>query len=466
MKKRQTYIFLLECLLILSVVAAAGCRNRAQHADDLELIEDSTLTIITLYSSSTYFLYKGEPMGYEYEMAKNFADSKGLKLEVRIAENASRLVEMLENGDGDLIAYQLPITNQLKKEVIFCGRESVSPQVLIQRSNRGDTLLRDVTELLGKEVYVKHNTKQYDRLVHLDQELGGGIIIKDIEKDTVSTEDLIEMVSNGLIPYTVSDRSVAQLNKTYFQNINYSLSISFPQRSSWAVRKDEEHLAEAINKWSDENKENEKYKSIHKRYFELSKHIELENFSGQELLGGGKISPFDSLFMHYGKKENIDWRLLAALSFQESGFNPNIVAWSGAEGLMGILPQTADKLKFPAEERRTAEGSIRTGASYLNMLRKAFSTVPDPLQRLKFIVGSYNAGIGHVQDAQALAKKYGKDPKVWDDNVEEYIRLKSLPEYYNDSVTKNGYLRGNETYNYVRNIFDRWDRYKKAGKKD
>lgn len=462
MKKRQNHISILKYLFLLLSVVLCSCGNRSLKEDELELLNDSTLTIITLYSSSTYFIYKGEPMGYEYEIAKSFAEAENLKLEVKIAENASRLVEMLENKEGDLIAYQLPITNQLKEEVLFCGKESVSPLVLVQRSNRGDTLLKDVTELLGKEIYVKHNTKQYTRLEHLDQELGGGIIIKDIEKDTVSSEDLIEMVSTGKIRYTVSEQSVAQLNKTYFQNINYNLAISFPQRSSWAVRKNEPHLAEAIDRWSEENRENEKYKGIHKRYFELSKHPEMENFYGYDMMGKGRISPFDSLFQYYGKKENIDWRLLAALSYEESGFNPNIVAWSGAEGLMGILPQTADKLNFPNEERRTPEGSIRAGASYLNTLRRAFTTVEDTEQRLKLIVASYNAGIGHIQDAQALAKKYGKDPKKWDGNVEEYVKLKSLPEYYNDSVSKNGYLRGNETYNYVRKIFDRWERYKKA----
>ena len=447
--------------IFLLTAAIAGCRPAVQPQERFASLGD-TLTIITLYSSSSYFIYRGEQMGYEYEMAKSFADLHGLQLEVKIAENTVRLVEMLQNGEGDLIAYQLPVVNQMKLEVLFCGKEQTSPLALVQRFNRGDTLLRNVTDLLGKEVYVKSNTRQYDRLVNLDKELGGGILIRDIEKDTISSEDLIEMVSIGTIPYTVADRAIAQLNRTYFQNINYDLIVSFPQRSSWAVRKDDHRLAAAIDEWAYENQGDESYKSIHKRYFERSKHIWLDNFWGQDLLGGGKISPFDTLFRLYGKEERFDWRLLAAISFEESAFNPSAVAWTGAEGLMGIMPKTAKHLNLPPDERRNPESSICAGASYLNTLRRSFASVEDDVQRLKFTVGAYNAGIGHIFDARALTAKYGKNPQRWDNNVEEYVRLKSLPEYYNDSVVNHGYLRGSETYNYVCNIFDRWERYKEA----
>ena len=451
----------LKYLLFFAVVFATACKPRPTVSDTV-LLPGDTLTIITLYSSTTYFIYKGEPMGYEYELVKNFADSRELILEVKIADNASRLVEMLRNEEGDLIAYQLPMTTQMKQEVLFCGKEQVSPLVLIQRANRGDTLLQDIVELLGKEVYVKNNTRQYERLVNLDRELGGGIGIKDIEKDTVSTEDLIEMVSNGIIPYTVADRSMAQLNKTYFQNINYDLDISFPQRSSWAVRKDDEHLARAIDQWALAHQEDENYKSIHKRYFERSKHLELEDFHGNDLLGNGQISPFDSLFRHYGAEVGIDWRLLAAVAFQESMFTPTAVAWTGAEGLMGIMPKTSEDLGLEPHERRTAEGSIRAGTIYLNRMRRLFPTVEDEGQRIKFTLAAYNAGIGHILDARALTEEYGKNKNRWDNNVEEYVRLKSLPEYYNDPVVKHGYLRGGETDNYVRSIIDRWERYKEA----
>ena len=464
MKRGKSTGIGLKYLLFIVATLTISCKPNASPPDQLLASGSDTLTIITLYSSTTYFIYKGEPMGYEYEIAKSFADSSGMVLKVRIADNAARLTEMLQAGEGDLIAYQLPMTTQMKQEVLFCGKEQVSPLVLVQRANRGDTLLRNITGLLGKEVYVKHNTRQYERMVNLDHELGGGIQIKDIEKDTVSTDDLIEMVSNGIIPYTVADRTIAQLNRTYYQNINYELNVSFPQRSSWAVRKEDKHLAKAIDEWAQKYQENESYKSIHKRYFERGKHPELESFYGNELSGKGKISPFDSLFRHYGAEVNIDWRLLASVAFQESGFSPTAVAWTGAEGLMGIMPKTAEYLGLEPEERRTAEGSIRTGAIYLNRMRRIFSTIESEEQQMKFALGAYNAGIGHILDARALTEAYGKDKNRWDYNVEEYVRLKSLPEYYNDSIVKHGYLRGSETYNYVRNIFDRWDRYREAAK--
>ena len=121
---------------------------------------------------------------------------------------------------------------------------------MIQRANKGDKLLTDVTQLIDKNVYVKPNTKYSERLKNLDEELGGGIHIQKVENDSIATEDLIEMVSLGEIPYTISDDNTARLNKTYYWNINVDLKVSFPQRSSWGVRKSSPDLAKAIDEWA------------------------------------------------------------------------------------------------------------------------------------------------------------------------------------------------------------------------
>ena len=442
----------------------SGCHEKEQteesvvHGDLPELKAKGEITAVTLYSSISYFQYKMGSMGYEYDLISDFARSEGLKLNIKVAENATRLIEMLEAGEADVVAYPIQVNNSLKEHYLYCGREEMTSQVLVQRANKGDTILKDVTELIGKTVYVKSGTKYHERLKNLDKELGGGIMIKDIERDTVTTEDLIAMVSQGEIPYTISDDNIARLNKTYYWNINTSLKISFKQRSSWLVRKSSPQLARAINAWTSDKSGSHAYRALVKRYFELSKQPPTTDMPQ---IKNGHISPYDDLFKKHSKIIGWDWRLIASISYQESHFNPMAVSWAGAEGLMGIMPNTAKRLGVTPHELKDPDVGIRAGVDCLRKFRQGFSKITNPEEKLKFVLASYNAGIGHIYDAQRLAKKYGKDPNVWDNNVSEYIRLKSDPEYYNDSVCKHGYLRGSETYDYVKEILQRFEYYKK-----
>nr|WP_129733664.1 transglycosylase SLT domain-containing protein [Parabacteroides goldsteinii] len=454
-------VSLLYIALLLS--SCSGNKQQEQKEDDLvsmdlpQLKAAGEITAVTLYSSTSYFQYKMEPMGYEYDLIKDFARSEGLKLNIKVAENATRLIEMLEAGEADVVAYPILVNNKLKENYLYCGREEQTSQVLVQRANKGDTILTDVTQLIGKDIYVKPATKYFQRLKNLDEELGGGIHIKDIEKDTITTEDLISMVSQGEIPYTISDDNIARLNKTYFWNINVSLKVSFMQRSSWLVRKTSPKLAEAINAWASDKSGSHVYKAAVKRYFELSKQpltVDLPPVKN------GHISPYDDLFKKHSKNIGWDWQLLASISYQESHFNPSVVSWAGAEGLMGIMPNTARALGVTPHELKDPDIGIRTGVDCLRKFRQGFSEITDPQEKIKFTLASYNAGIGHIYDAQRLAEKYGKNPLIWEDNVAEYIRLKSDPEYYNDPVCKHGYLRGSETFNYVREVMQRFDYYK------
>jgi len=430
---------------------------QATYLDLPQIEESGQLTALTLSSSISYFIYKGEEMGYEYELIKNFAESRGLTLNVKVAENENRLLEMLDAGEGDVIAYNISLTNENKELFTYCGREIVNKQFLIQRATPKDSVLQDVTDLIRREVWVLDNTKYYRRLVNLDNELGGGIIIRKIEKDTITVEDLIEMVARGEISYTLSDEDIARLNRTYYSNINISLEVSHPQRSSWVVNKESRQLAEALDEWFENNQNSPRYKAIMKRYFEMSK------MPGEEpapVLGNGKISYFDDIFKAYAPKIEWDWRLLASMAYQESRFRLNDTSWAGATGLMGLMPSTAEAFGITPEERELPEPSVRAAVSYIRSLQRSFANVEDKNEQIKFILASYNAGIAHIYDAQALARKYDKNPYIWEDNVVECLKWKRLPEFYNDSVCKYGYFRGTETLNYVRHVIDRWEYYK------
>lgn len=173
----------------------------------------------------------------------------------------------------------------------------------------------------------------------------------------------------------------------------------------------------------------------------------------------GHISPYDELFRKHAKNIGWDWQLLASIGYQESRFNPNVVSWAGAEGLMGIMPNTAKALGVTPHELKDPDTGIRTGVDCLRRFRQGFSKIEDPVEKMKFTLAAYNAGIGHIYDAQRLAEKYGKNPNLWSD-VSEFIRLKNDPVYYNDPVCKHGYLRGSETFNYVLEVMDRYTYYK------
>ncbi|WP_080904126.1 transglycosylase SLT domain-containing protein [Parabacteroides sp. Marseille-P3160] len=445
--------------LLFPLLLFLGCTPQKQQEQvDLPQIKSKgEITAVTLYSSTSYFQYKAEPMGYEYDLIRDFAESQGLKLNIKVAENSIRLVEMLQNGEADVVAYPIQIENKLKEKALYCGLERQSTQVIVQRADRGDTILTDVTQLIGKEIYVKGHTKQYDRLLNLNVELGGGLLIKDIEKDTVTTEDLIEMVSKGEIPYTVSDDDIARLNKTYYWNINVDLQISFFQRSSWIVRKSSPELAKAINAWASDQTHRKRSDTASKRYFEMSKRA-LE-YSTPEIRNG-KISAYDSSFRKHAHSLGWKWQLLASIAYQESHFNPQATSWAGAQGIMGIMPRTARALGASPGDLNEADASIRLGVECLRRFRNGFKNVTHPEEKIKFTLASYNAGIGHIYDAQQLARKYGRNPYLWED-VSEYVRLKNDPVYYNDPVCKHGYLRGSETVSYVKEVMARFRYYRK-----
>ena len=452
---KQIYLLIVACICMLS------CRQQVNHDSavqvDLSEIKDSgVLVALTLNSSISYFNYRGEPMGFQYELAKQFAESQGLKLQMKTARTTHELVHMLLKGEGDLIAYPLPVTKEFKDSVSFCGEDIITHQVLVQRNGGKNKPITNVTELIGKEVYAKPG-KYLNRLINLDKELGGGILIHQVDNDSISTEDLITQVATGEIDYAICDNDLARLNKTYYPQLNINVAISFDQRSSWAVRQTSPQLKEVVNQWHDTNVTSPAYRASTKRYFENSKRIPHCSILSVK---DGKISHFDHLFKKYAEEIGWDWRLLASLAFTESNFDTTAVSWAGAKGLMQLMPRTARAMGVPEGKEQNPEESVKAAAKYLKLTSRSFSKIEDPNERIKFVLAAYNGGMGHVFDAMALAEKYGKNKYVWDNNVADFILLKSNEEYFNDPVCRNGYFRGIETFNFVKEILARAEVYK------
>jgi len=466
-KKANRWLIALFCCLI-GIGVVVGHRqyiNRQRVFGDLpEVTARGELRALTLYSSVSYFIYRDKEMGYEYELCSQLAKSMGLKLKMIAVPNVSALMDSLDAGVGDIVAYNVPLTNSIKSKYIHCGREFLTHQVLIQRLDNPE-LIKDVTGLIGRKIVVQRGTPYYTRLRNLNEELGGGLVIQTVTDDSLTTEDLIEQVATGQIPYTVADNVQAQFNKTFYKNLNVGTSLGFPQHAYWLVRKKSPELAAAVTHWFGKNVTSQAYKAINKRYFELSKGYPSPFLTTENTVGpGGRLSPFDLLFKQYAQRHQLDWRLLASIGYQESKYDSHVVSWAGAVGLMQIMPGTARAYGINPALLLDPEQNVIAACRLLSYLERYYASTTSMDDRIKMMLAAFNCGEMHVDDARALARKYGKSPHNWE-NVLHFLLLKRLPKYYDDPVCKQGYLRATETANFVTDVWTRYQYYISKGVK-
>lgn len=470
----------ISAYFFISLMLLTACGKRNSKATDNKQLEPQVaradldsiqsrgvLRALVDYSSTSYFLYRGEPMGYEYELLKRYAAHINTDLEVIPVKNMNEVISKLNEGEGDIIAANLTVTKQREEKIDFTEHHTMTRQVLIQRKppdwrkmkayHIDTALIRSPYDLIGKEIFVRKNSAFYMRLQHLSEEIGGEIIIREVPGE-ISTEQLIEMVANGKIDYTIADQNVATINKSYFSNIDINTAISFPKKIAWAVRETSPKLKVETDKWLKKFKKTTTFAVIYNKYFKNThayrNRINSDYYSSKT----GKISGYDDLIKSYSEELGWDWRLLASLIYKESRFDHKARSWAGAQGLMQLMPATAER--FGIDSMASPEQNISAGVHYLIWLDKVLAEhVPDKQERVKFVLGSYNVGYGHVKDAMRLAEKYGDNPKKWDDNVAIYLKNKSNPEYYTDEVVKHGYCRGIEPYFYVKDIFALYEHY-------
>lgn len=421
-----------------------------------------TLRVGTLYSPTSYFIYREVEMGYDYDLVKRLGQDKGMVIDLVLANNLAQAVEMLDSGKIDLLAYEVPVTAEYLEHVVPCGVENVTHQVLVQPRSTEDKRIKDVTELVGRVVYVENGSKYFHRMKNLNDELGGGIDIRPVEKDTLITEDLIAMVSDGEIPLTVVDSDIAGLNKSYYPNIDVSLQVGFPQRSAWAVAPSQKWLADTINEWSRQEAPSRQRATLLKRYFERSKDSGSPGMAFVVDFSKGRMSPYDNLFRRYARKLGWDWRLLSAVGYVESHYDSTQVSWAGARGMMQLMPATARAFGLTADRITNNEANVEVAVKVFQSLDKSLAPyVKNPAERLKFMIAAYNSGLAHILDAIAIAKKIGHPSDVWDGSVADALMLKSNPEYYNDPVCRYGYFRGRQTYEYVQKVMTCYEKAKK-----
>jgi membrane-bound lytic murein transglycosylase F len=430
-----------------------------------KILQYGALKVVTEYNSISYFLYRGQPMGFQYEMLQDLANHMDLALEVSVSNDLEKNFSDLVEGNVDMIAMNLTVTSERKSRVEFTVPLLQTRQVLVQRKplqwekmnavQLESQLIRNQLDLSGKVVYVQAGSVYETRLHSLSDEIGGGIQIREVNMDS---EQLIQRVALGEIDYTICDENVGLVNTTYFPQLDVGTAISFPQYVAWALNPHSDSLKKVIDQWIIEYRKTSKYAILYNKYFynrNTNRNIHSEFYT----LGSGRISKFDDIIKKESARIGWDWRLLASIIFQESRFNPEAVSWAGAFGLMQLMPITAASYGVTIDS--SPEEQIKAGASFIKWLDDRFKeTIDDENERIKFVLASYNIGLGHIQDARRLAERYNADPNIWYGSVEEWLLKKSDPVYYTDSVVRHGFARGIETYNFVKDILDRYEHYK------
>jgi membrane-bound lytic murein transglycosylase F len=455
-------------ILILSGIAAGTIlggwwwfkRDTIPLKRDLDVIRNSgKLRVLLSYDPINYFIYRGAPMGYSYELAESFSREIGIPLEVVVVRDINQQFSMLSKGNGDIVAHFLTVTGERSGIIDFSTPLDSAQQVLVQRKpadNDSSRIVRNLEVLDGKTIHVRRNSVYNTRLKEIMAEKHISINIVNVQ-GSLTTSELISKVNDGAIEFTVADDNIASTHETLFPNIDSKTRISPTQPLAWAVRKNSPQLLRVLNHWLDQKKKSGELAIMHDKYYnrqyQFRKHAVHAFYSKH----AGKISPYDDLVKKSAKTIEWDWRLLSALIYEESQFDPEAISWAGATGLMQLMPTTAAMVK--AGNLSSPADNIKAGTAYLESLEKEWEDIKDQTTRLKFILASYNVGPGHVRDARKLASKYGANPNIWEGNVERYLELKSEPRFYNDTTASLGYCNGKLAALYTRNIINRYNLY-------
>ena len=439
--------------------------NKSTETELTRILKSGKLKAVVDYNSTNYFIYQGIPMGFKYEILQHLANDMQVKLEISVNNNQEESFNELIGKKYDLIAKNLIITRDRNQKVSFTEPLEQSRQVLVQskqknwqllkKSTLEDSLIRNQLDLAGKQVYVQKNSVYYSRMVNLSEEIGEEI---DIVQDSIyGMEQLIAMVAKGEIDYTVCDEKMAKVNQIYYPDLDVETPVSFPQNIAWAVRVDSPEWLSYLNNWIINFRNSLTYHILYQKYFESPRSGVRFN-SDYYSYTKGKLTPYDDVIRNVCREDGMDWRLVAALIRQESNFVDTAESWTGAYGLMQVLPESAGLFKI--KDYKSPKGNIQVGVNLLKWLDDHFKEeVPDSAERIKFTLAAYNVGLGHVQDAQRLAEKYDRIPIVWNDNVDYFLRKKSVAKYYRDPVVRYGYCRGEESYLFVNKILDTYHHY-------
>ncbi len=432
----------------------------AVERDLAQILGSGVIRMVTRYNSSNYFIHKGAEAGFEYELFLRFATAHDLGVEVVIPEPGEDLVSLLNSGRGDVIAAGMISDERMTTYVSFTRPYNFVHKVLILSAS--DERPNTLDALNGLTIYLPFHSTYRQELLELRRRQGLQFFLASA-RQMVEPEELIAQVAQRQIPATIVNDDLARAALTYQENVRIGPKIGSQKPVAWAVRQNSPELKAALNNYLKQHfwvtpqgqRRSRTYGILYERYYRDENQIRDFQAPDERVDKSGRISPYDDLIREEAGRAGFDWRLVAALIYQESRFDPLAVSSAGAIGLMQVLPQFAgpdgDDLFDPAT-------NIRAG---VRLLRQTYDTYAylDSLDRWHFTLATYHAGYGHMTDARRLVIDMGKDPNRWQGAVAIALPHLMQQRYFREA--RHGFYRGAETVSYVQNILNRYHQYRR-----
>ncbi len=422
-------------------------RAEAGEVGDLDVIKKrGTLRVLVRNNAVSFYLYKGSRDGFDYELAKTFARSLGLFVEVIVAPSYDALLPMLKEGKGDVVAASLTVTPERQKEVAFSRPYLKVSELFVQK--KGAPALTSLEALRGRTVTVRPSSSYAEKLRPLTAQYG--FTLADA-KETEEVEDLLADVDEGRVELTVADSHFFQAEALFRPSLEAPLKLSGDTEAdiAFAVRTENIKLRAALDAFVKKHYRSMEYNMLKKRSFENRGAIAQGRQSSAK---SGSLSPYDKVIRRYSEQYSFDWRLMSAQAWRESRFDPNAKSFVGALGLFQVMPATGKELGFTKLQQ--PDQGVHAGVKYMHQLLNRFDASLPLDERVRFSLAAYNAGMGRVQDARRLAEDLKLDPDVWAGNVEKAMGLLAQPRYARRS--RHGFCRCQEPVDYVRSIEDKY----------
>lgn len=439
-----------EIFLFIALMSATLIYVLSRTPDTLldRIKASGVLVVATRNGPTTYYQGPDGPTGFEYDLVEAFAQHLGVKVKWVFPDNFSDLFPMVESGRVDLVAAGIAVTPGRSERVRFGPPYQTIQQEVIYRA--GEPRPKNVADLIGKRVAVIADSSFSTRLKQLQKQYPG--LTWQAESDT-DIEELLYQVATGKLDYTLDDSNDVTLNRRFYPQIAVAFSIGKPQVLAWAFRKEgDASLYRAAKAYFAHIGKNGELHRITERYYGHARSFDYVGTFTFMRHVAQRLPPLIPLFKTAAKKYGVSWRLLAAISYQESHWNPNATSPTGVRGLMMLTRPTAEHLNV--DNRLNPEQSIMGGTRYFLKLRRELPVeIKDP-DRTWFALAAYNIGLGHVMDARRLAVKLGKNPNSWPD-IKQVLPLLSQRRWYRQTTF--GYARGREPVQYVQNIRSYFD---------
>jgi membrane-bound lytic murein transglycosylase F len=406
--------------------------------------EDGVLRVVTRNSPATYFQDRNGETGFEYELVKRFAEDLGVELKIETSDNMDELFDEMQKPGGPVLAAAGLIDTENRRKQVRFSRPylDVTPQVIYRNGQSRPT---DANDLVGKRIMVLKGSSHAEQLAALKLK---NPAIEYEESDAVEVVDLLRMVDEGQIDLTLVDSNELAMNQVYFPNVRVAFDLGEGRQQRWAVALGEDNsLLNEINSFLDKVQKNGTLQRLKDRYYG---HVDVLGYVGAYTFAQHlqeRLPKYEKYFQTSAKKEQVDWRLLAAIGYQESLWQPSVTSKTGVRGLMMLTQNTAQAMGVT--NRLDAKQSIQGGAKYFAYVKDQLDDKIKEPDRTWFALASYNIGSGHLEDARKLADNEGLDPNKWLD-VKKMLPRLSQKKWY--SKTRYGYARGGEPVSFVANI--------------